>query len=261
MEEEPKKKGIVSELDLELLKKTRERNKLYSDVRWYAVYVQPLHEFQINDYLLGIEDQTKKIRRGKSKREDLFVKVDPAKVKMECFLPVIRQRIKYSDRFVWKEKVQTPGLIFVHTSLNDRNELYHSPISEYVTGFLCDRDRHRPLPIPDDQMMAFRAAIESEYAVSIAPPSFTVGQKVLILDGPLKGHIAELVSTRESINTKEFETDPWGKTVLDSEGNPVPKHKTIICFRLNSQLAAKFEIDADKVVPAPANARDYEEQD
>lgn len=261
MTEDKKKKQIPEDVDLTLLRARREKEKFYAEKHWYAVYVQPLHEFQINDYLLGIEEQTKKTRRGKAKREDLFIEIDPSKVRMECYVPVIRQRVKYSDRYVWKEKIQTPGIIFVHTDLNHREYLFQSHISEYVTGFLNDRTKHRPMPIPDDQMDLFRKLVEAEYAVTVAAPTFEIGQKVLVLEGPLKGHIAELVGTHEVISRREYEVDRQGNQILDSEGNPVPKHKTTLSLRLNAQLAANFEIDADKVAIAPPNARDYEAQD
>lgn len=260
MSDEKKTIRTIAECDDPMIVARREREKFYAETHWYAVYVQPQHEFQINDYLLGIEEQTKKTRRGKAKREDLNVKIDPAKVKLQCYVPVIRMRIKYSDRYVWKEKVQTPGLIFVRTDLNHRDPLFHSHISEYVTGFLNDHDKHRPMPIPDAQMEVFMKLVEAEYAVSVDRPTFAVGQKVLILEGPMTGHVAELVAMEETISRKQFEVDRWGQTVIDSEGNPVPKHKTVLRIQLNSLLTATFEIDADKVAIAPDNARDYEAQ-
>lgn len=251
----------MSELEIKLARAKKAKEKFYAEKHWYAVYVQPQHEFQINDYLLGIEEQTKKTRRGKAKREDLDVKIDPKKVLMECFVPVVRMRVKYSDRYVWKEKIQTPGIIFVHTDLNNRVALFSSPISEYVTGFISDREKHRPMPIPDAQMELFMKLIEAEYAMQVGRPSFEVGQKVLILEGPMSGHIAELMDTRESVTANEHETDRWGKLILDSEGNPIPKRKTLLRIKLNSLLAATFEIDADKVAIAPANAKDFVAQD
>lgn len=251
----------MSECDDPMVVAKRDKDRFYAEVHWYAVYVQPQHEFQINDYLLGIEEQTKKTRRGKAKREDLDIQIDPSKVKMQCYVPVIRKRVKYSDRYVWKEKVQTPGLIFVRTDLNHRDPLFHSHISEYVTGFLNNHDKHRPLPIPDEQMEVFMKLVEAEYAISVDRPTYSIGQKVLILEGPMVGHVAELVGVEETINRQEYETDRWGQQVLDSEGNPIHKHKTLLRIQLNSLLAATFEIDADKVAIAPANARDYEHQD
>lgn len=251
----------LSECDDAAFLARKEKEKFYSEVHWYAVYVHPQHEFQINDYLLNIEEQTKKIRRGKPKREDLNVVVDPAKVRMQCFVPYLRQRVKYSDRHVWKDKVQTPGLIFVHTSLNNREPLFASPISEYVTGFLNDHIKHRPMPIPDDQMKAFMAIIEAEYAVTVDRPSFEVGQKVLILEGPMKNYVAELVGVDQTVSRQEYETDRTGQQILDAEGNPVFKHKTMLRIRLNSLLEATFEIDSEKVCVAPADAGEFDYHD
>lgn len=261
MSDTPKTSKPTVDPQLALARARSEKEKFYAAVQWYAVYVHPQHEFQVHDYLMGVEDEGKKIHRGKAKREDLFIKIDPAKVRMECYVPVIRQRVKYSDRYVWKEKIQTPGLVFVKTTLNNRDPLFHSPISEHVTGFLSDREKHRPVPIPDAQMELFQKLVEAEYAVSVDRPTFCVGQKVLIVEGAMAGHIAELMSMEETISRKEYEKDRMGKTVVDAEGNPVPKHKTMLCLKLNSLLAATFEIDADKVAPAPDNARDFEAQD
>lgn len=259
---DPKKKNAsLQDAELTMARARLEREKFFAETHWYAVYVQPQHEFQINDYLLGIEEQTKKTRRGKAKREDLDIKIDPAKVKMQCYVPVVRKRIKYSDRYVWKEKVQTPGLIFVRCSLNERDYLFHSYISEYVTGFLNDHDKHRPVPIPDAQMEVFMKLVEAEYLVAVDRPSFSVGQKVLILEGPMAGHVAELVGLQETISKQEHETDRLGNVILDNEGNPVPKHKTLLRIRLNAMLEATFEIDATKVAVAPDNATDFVAQD
>lgn len=237
----------------ELTRMAKKRH--YAALRWYAVYVHPGHELQIHDYLMGIEK--KKSRRGKARREDLFVQIDPAKVRMECFVPIKRLHLKYSDRMVWKEKVQTPGIIFVRTVLDNRDPLFHSPISEYVTGFLNDRTRHWPQPIPDIQMMEFRALSEADWLQSVEKPTYAVGDKVLVLEGPLRGRVAHLYQIRETVSRKEYEKDRLGNTILDSEGNPIPMRKTTLCIQLNADLVATFEVDADKVVKAPANAPDY----
>ena len=51
--------------------------------------------------------------------------------------------------------------------------------------------------------------------------------------------------------------DREGNQILDSEGNPIYKRKTTLCVQLTGVLTALFEIDADKVVKAPADAPDY----
>lgn len=234
------------------------KKKHYSTMRWFAVYVTPGHELQIYDYLMGIEEGMKSKRhRGKAKREDLFIKVDPVKVRMECFVPLKRMHVKYSDRMVWKEKVQTPGIIFVHTILDNRDPLFHSPISEYVTGFLNDRTRHWPQPIPDHQMEEFKLLSDADWLESVEKPTYAVGDKVLVLEGPLSGHVANLYEIRETVNKSEYEKDRHGNIILDNDGNPIYKRKTTLCVSLNSQLVATFTVDADKVVKAPADAPDY----
>ena len=250
---------------VELARYQREKKEFYAAVHWYAVYVTPGHEFQIYDYLMGLDDDDPKNGKGgsadrnrhraKAKREDVKPKIDKTKIRLECFVPATIKHVKYSDRMVWKEKIQTPGIIFVHTQLDNRDELFHSRITEYVTGFINDRDKHRPLPIPDSQMIEFMAVIADDYDAELGHV-YEVGDKVLVLEGALQNHIAELVEKRESLS-KEYQRDDRGMVLTDSEGNPIYKRKVTLCIRLNAELAATFEIDADKVVPAPKDAADY----
>ena len=233
------------------------KERLYATKHWYAVYCTPNHEFQIGDYLMGREDQMKKVRRGSSKKENFFVQVDPEKVRMECFVPSVFLHLKYSDRMVWKEKVATPGIIFVRCKLNERDPLFYGPVAEYITGFINDRVRHWPMPIPDEQMEVFRAAIEAEYAISVERPTFAPGDRVLVLEGALNGRVAEVVENRERVIKNEYRKDRQGQLVLDADGNPIPVRKQTLCIRLNAELVALFEVDADKVVPAPQGAPDY----
>lgn len=245
----------LSECDDEHVRIQREKLKFNRTVNWYACYVHPQHELQLHDYLMGIEQEKKGVRRGKPKKEDLFVEIDPAKVLMECYVPIARVRVKLSDRVVWKEKVVIPGVIFVHCSVDSRDPLFYGRYKEYVVGFMSDKTRHRPQPIPDAEMATFRALTESEYAYQMEAPEFKPGQSVLILAGQLKGHVAELVSTKEIISKTEFQVDRYGHQVLDSEGNPIPKHKITLCVRLTDMLCAKFEVDADQVSIVPKGTK------
>lgn len=258
--EEEKISRKISELDDPSAKYRADKKKHYATKNWFAVYVHPGHEYQIYDFLMGIEKdmEVKKKRRGRAKKEDLFIKIDEDRVRMECFVAGIPKRLKYADRELWKYKVITPGIIFVNCILDERDALFHSPISEYVTGFLNDRVRHWPQPIPAAQMETFRGLIEEGIVESIGTPNYAVGERVLVLSGPLQNRVATLTKVEERISKTEYELDRLGHPILDSEGNPVPKHKVVLSMRLNADLAATFEIDADLVVPAPKDARDYD---
>lgn len=233
------------------------KDRYYDQKRWYAVYCQPQHELQIHDYLMGIETEMKKLRRGTSKKENFFVTVDPNKIRMECFVPTSYMHLKYSDRMVWKEKVQTPGIIFVHCKLNERAPLFEGKIQEYVTGFLNDREKHWPQFIPDEEMNLFIELVKNEYVVSVEKPTFKKGDRVLVLEGPLNGRVVYVAENRETVSSTEYEKDRQGVMILDAEGNPIHKRKQTLCVYLNAQLAALFEVDADKVIKAPDNAPDY----
>lgn len=255
MSDNTKPVRTLSECDDELVKIQREKLKFNRSVHWYACYVHPQHELQIQDYLLGIEQEKKGIRRGKPKEEDLFVEVDPAKMLMECYVPVARVKVKLSDRMVWKEKVIIPGIVFVHCALDNRDPLFYGKCKEYVVGFMSDRVHHRPQPIPDSQIEDFRALVEKKYAFEMGVPAFKVGESVLILSGPMQGHVAELVSTKEVISKTEFQVDRYGNQILDNEGNPIPKHKVTLCVRLTDMLCAKFDVDADQVKVVPKGTK------
>lgn len=235
----------------EAYQRKHEQEKFKERVCWYACYVQPFHELQVHDYLMGLEEQRGKTKRGKPNKEDLFLKVDPDKVKMECYVPLQRVRVKYSDRMVWKDKILIPGVIFVRCSINNRDALFYGKMKEYVSGFMSDHEKHRPQPIPEDQMSTFRALCESEYAFQMEAPTFKVGQSVLILSGSLAGHVAKLVSTKDTVSKTEYQTDRLGNKVLDAEGNPIPKHDIELFVCLTDMMCAKFYVDADNVRVVP----------
>lgn len=245
----------LSEYDNKTFHHQREYEHFKDQVNWYACYVQPQHELQVHDFLMGLEEKRQKTKRGKPKKEDLFLQVDPEKVKMECYVPLQRVKVKYSDRMIWKDKIMIPGIIFVHCAISNREPLFESIMKPYVIGFLCDRTKHRPQPIPDDQMSKFRVLADSDYAFQMEAPSFQVGQSVMILSGPMQGHVAELVGTEEHISKTEYQVDRLGNTLLDAEGNPIPKHQIKLCVRLNDLLCAKFMLNADDVAIVPKGTK------
>lgn len=245
----------LSECDDSAAIRRHEQEKFKDKVHWYACYVTPQHELQVHDYLMGVEEQRKAIRRGKPKEEDLIIRVDPDKVKLESYVPLQRVRVKLSDRMVWKDKILIPGVIFVHCSINNREALFYGKMKEYVMGFMSDHDKHRPQPIPDDQMESFRALADSKYAFQMDVPTFKIGQSVLITAGPMAGHVAELISTKEEISKTEYQHDRNGSLILDAEGNPIPKHSVKLCVRLTDMLCAKFQLDAADVRVVPKGTK------
>lgn len=250
----------LSEVDDPTIQYRIDKKSHYSKEQWYAVYVHPGHELQIFDYLMGIDKdmEVKKKRRGRSKKEDLQINIDPSKIRMECFVPCVPVRLKYSDRQLWKHKMITPGIIFVRCKLDERDHLFHSRISEFVTGFLNDRTRHWPIAIPDVEMELFKGLVQAEMLINVGVPEYKVGQKVLVLSGPLQNRVASIVNVEERISRQEFETDRLGNEIHDAEGNRIPKHKIMLSVSLNSVLAANFEIDADQVTIAPEGAKEYD---
>lgn len=206
------------------------RQRVLNRVAWYAVRVQLGHEMQVYDYLMNLDSKARK--RGASTLEAL-ASVPLGSCRMECFVPVETQRRKYSDRVVWKLRVLTPSVIFVRTSLSARDELFASPISMYVKHFICNRERHEPEPIPDKQMSAFRALIESHYGFEFFMDGFAPGQRVLITSGEMAGQIAE-------IEKKEVHKFVPGMT----------RGSVKLFVRLTHMLGASFQVDASEVMLA-----------
>lgn len=223
------------------------KRKLMDTVHWYAVRVQYGHELQIRDFLMGI-DHSKNVR-GKSSEEDLFLatKTQIQPVKMECYVPVEHQRRKYRDRIVWKNVVLTPSLVFVHTALSQRDNLFVSDIKAYIKGFISDRERHEPQPIPDAQMETFRRLADSNYSFSLEVPTFRKGQRVMICAGPMAGQVAEVESSQVTQDPTRYRRDDTGMLMTDNEGNPLHALTIKLWVRLNDLLGAAFEVNADLV--------------
>ncbi len=99
---------------------------------------------------------------------------------IESYLPVCRVRRHRSDRIVTLERPLFPGYVFSRFDPNYCLPIVTTPGVVSIISF-----GGRPAPIPDDQITAIRAILES--GTGSEPDSFTqAGTRIRVTCGPLK---------------------------------------------------------------------------
>jgi transcription antitermination factor NusG len=127
---------------------------LYETPRWYAVYTCANRERQVARQ---------------------FVSRD-----IEHFLPSYESVREWSDRRVKLQMPLFPGYLFVWSALRQRLRILTVPGVVNLVGV-----GGQPMPLPTDTICTLRDAIER---VAAQPsPCLSVGQRVSICAGPLKG--------------------------------------------------------------------------
>ena len=129
--------------------------RLNSETHWYALHTRSRHEKQVNSRL-----QEKGIT---------------------SFLPLNTMYRKWSDRY---KKVSIPLFscyVFVKICLRDRLSVLQTEGVVSLVSF-----SGIPAPIPDRQIESLQMIVEKQLYVSPAD-YFTAGQRVRVIQGPLKG--------------------------------------------------------------------------
>lgn len=138
------------------------RMKKEKEVHWYALRVSSQHERKLVDLL-------------KSKG-------------IEAFVPTRKEKHRWSDRMKMVEQVLTPQIIFVRNSMAKKNEVF---VTRDVKCYVAAPGDHKPSMIPDAKMQDFIRLIDANYDFKMTLPF--IGDQVMVLDGPLKGLVGELV--------------------------------------------------------------------
>ncbi|GAB6182740.1 UpxY family transcription antiterminator [Thermodesulfovibrio hydrogeniphilus] len=139
------------------------------DKNWYALYTKARHEFKVRNRL------------------DLM--------NIETFLPTVERTQRWSDR---KKKVTFPLFscyLFVRTSITyeDKVKILRTP---GVVKFVSLKNG-APEPIPDEQILNLKKAIESKEQIDLYP-YLKEGLRVRVKKGPLEeGVIGVLIEKRE----------------------------------------------------------------
>ena len=118
--------------------------------------------------------------RVKSQYEDLVSR--HLRVRgLEVFLPVYRQRQRWSDRFKEIDLPLFPGYVFCQFDPLNRLPVLTVPGVVHVVG-----TGKNPVPIENSEIAAIRAAVKSGFP-ALPWPYLEVGEKVRIEEGPLCG--------------------------------------------------------------------------
>ena len=121
--------------------------------QWIAVYTKPRHEKVV------LEELTKK--------------------KIESYLPIIRQKRRWSDRMKWVDVPLFKSYIFVRIELKNRLYVLETHGVHHIIKF-----RNEVAVIPDNQIEAIRLMLEGGFE-PINTEYFIVGDEVEIVGGPM----------------------------------------------------------------------------
>lgn len=128
-------------------------------LEWYALYTRPRAEKKLAENL--------------------------KKLGIEYYLPLLRTRKKWSDRYKWVEEPAFKSYIFVRIHLREqRLTLLKLPQAVYFVS-----TEGAPTVIDDDSLAMLRIAVDN-YAESLVirdTSALVAGEKVRIIDGPFAG--------------------------------------------------------------------------
>ena len=144
-----------------------------------------------------------------------------ASLAMEHYVPIRKERRRWSDRIVVKDRLLLPRVVFIHCTETERLGLFKE--IPYLCYFMMDRLTKKPVTVPQKQMDTFRRVVDgSASQVEMrSSEEFVPGDKVRVIDGPLKDVECEVTSI---------------------------KNKIYICVRLGMLGAAITEIGASQVI-------------
>ena len=177
----------------EVLAKKRELREEH----WYAVAVASQHERKIVETLKA---------KGK-----------------EAYVPVRQEKHRWSDRMKIVDVVLTPQIIFVRNSMDKKNEVF---VNHKVKCYIYAPGENKPCPITDEKMRDFIRLIDKNYEFKLTAPM--IGEDVMVLEGPLKGLVGELVRVED---------------------------ETQLFLRMNDAFGALVKIDVMKVQKVPKGTK------
>lgn len=144
--------------------------KKLKEVHWYGVRVASQHERKLVDMLKEKLDK------------------DPTFGVKETYVPIRQEKHRWSDRIKVVDQVLTPSLIFIRTSMEHKNDVF---LTRDVKSYVYAPGGNKPCPIADNVMMDFIRIIDANYDFKMTLP--LVGEDVMVLEGPLKGVVGQLV--------------------------------------------------------------------
>ena len=130
-------------------------------IKWIAVYTRPRHEKTVEQELIS---------KG-----------------FETYLPILRERRKWSDRKKWVEFPMFRSYVFTRITFNQV-----LPVLETIGVVKIIKFGNKPAIVRDEHIEAIKLMIGGGYNPQ-ATDYFLRGDQVEVLDGPLKGIAGEVI--------------------------------------------------------------------
>ncbi|MCX7633956.1 MAG: UpxY family transcription antiterminator, partial [Turneriella sp.] len=136
-----------------------------NEPQWYAVYTKPRAEKKLREHL--------------------------ARHAIEHYLPLVRRRKKWSDRYKWVEEPVFSSYVFVKIAASERLRVLRLPHAVYIVS----RD-NAPLPIAEETITLLRIAVDrfAETLTVRSSNDIASGERVRVIAGPFAGHEATVLS-------------------------------------------------------------------
>ena len=138
---------------------------LPSDIPWLVAYTKPRAEKKLAEHA--------------------------TKLGLEVYLPLKRERRKWSDRWKWVEMPLIPSHLFVQMEPERRDQLYNSPGFVRFLFWL-----KRPALVKHDEILTLKRWLNDFDHETIAVITFKAGQRVQVQSGPLMGRSAVVAEQR-----------------------------------------------------------------
>lgn len=111
---------------------------------------------------------------------------------IQNYLPIRREKRRWSDRTKIVDRVLLPGFVFIHSTEEDRKRSLEMIPALYAC--LNDGGPGHPAVVPDREMQDFIFMVErGGRDVTLTTDNLAPGDRVRITAGPLKGLECELV--------------------------------------------------------------------
>lgn len=121
-------------------------------------------------------------------RKEKVVTADLDAEGYEAYLPLVKTRRKWSDRYKWIEEPLFRSYVFVKVSQAEYyNILKHKSVLKYVSF------GGKPCVVPDRQIEAVKRALGENVDFKVTSQHFKPGQLIEVTAGPMSGCSGEVV--------------------------------------------------------------------
>jgi transcription antitermination factor NusG len=119
------------------------------------------------------------------------------KLGVDCYLPVVNRLQQWSDRKKWVEFPMFTGYLFVRPDATERDAVLELP------GVVCYLQFNKSDAVVRNKEIEILKQIEVSgyYSESIhTPEDYNLGEKLIVLEGPLKGNQVILIRKSNEFN-------------------------------------------------------------